>query len=158
MSGAAHITARRRPFIGRRGRLLGWTRLALILSGAAVLSAGCKRPAAAHRYESLDGAVDERNSETGDLRIRIIPPSGGKQRSILCQVTDDSEIYVNDRLASIESIKAGDVIRVVGYRDPNPRLERFVVAFARINRPQTPPAAPEFFRAALRSANRIEEP
>ncbi len=151
MSGAVHITARRRRF-------LGWTRITLILLCAAALSAGCKRSAVAHRYESLDGTVDERNIETGDLRIRIAAASRGEQRSILCQVSHDSEIDINDRLASIESIEAGDAIRVVGYRDPNPRLERFVVTFARINRPQSSPTAPEFFRAALRSANRIEEP
>ena len=53
-------------------------------------------------------------------------------RAIFCDVTKDSEIYINDALSRLEAIEPGDAIEMVGYPDPNPRLGRFVVSYAHV--------------------------
>jgi len=91
----------------------------------------------------LAGRVRESRPETGELTVEVRGPAPGRPAVEICNLTKDSEIYINDRFSSIDQIQVGDAVELLGYRDPNPRLERFVVSFAYVDHPQPPPPAPE---------------
>lgn len=107
-----------------------------------LLFAGCERKSAAPPYQFLEGTVAERHSDTGELQIALAPPRRGAAEPLLafCLVTKDSELYIDDVLGQLDDVQPGDRIDLVVYRDPNPRMERFIVSYGYI-RPLRPPAA-----------------
>jgi hypothetical protein len=108
------------------------------------LAIGCERPRNPHTYTVLSGTVLSRHSETGELLVELSPTSAHRFGSdrIQCVVTKDSEIYINDVFRTLEDIQLGDPIELIGYRESERRLERFVVTLARSEHPLPPPALP----------------
>ena len=95
---------------------------------------------------------------TGEITVEVDRPRKGRQSSVSCVITDDSETYIDEKFSSVEDVRIGDRISLIGYLDPSPRLRRFVVSYARIRRSPKSPAVPDFIRAAIRDAQRAEEP
>ncbi len=108
-------------------------RIAALAVAAAALC-GCDRLRTPSGYETLTGAVVTVPSELGEIVVRVRLGDGLGERLLVCALTKDAETYVNDRFASPQELRAGDVIDLVGYRDPNPQLERFVISFAHVRR------------------------
>ncbi len=116
--------------------------MAGLVAAWAGLSAGCGGSPGTPRYETLTGVVIACKAETGELLVR----TGMLGTETECQVTRDSELYINDGLAQIEEIRAGDAIELTGYRDDNASIARFVVSRADVSRAvrwPKPPVAPD---------------
>src|SRR5262245_40683311 len=105
-----------------------------LLAAAVVLIAGCERKNAPPAYEVREGVVVERHSDTGELAVRVVQQKRDKteERTIFCIVTKDSEVYINDVLSRLDAVNVGDAIEIVGYPEPTPRFERFVISFAHV--------------------------
>jgi hypothetical protein len=108
--------------------------------------AGCEDRPAPHRYGVLAGNVVTCRTDTGELAVRGSRRGAGApdEQTFHCLITSDSEIYMNDKLSSIEDIQLGDAVELVGWWDQTPQLERFVVSFAYFDHPLPPPPRPEF--------------
>ncbi len=132
---------------GRRSTSSAAARLAamVIIAGPLLLAADCTRQSSPSSYEVLNGTVASAQPDTGQLAIR----SGGagaeteRERGVACLLTNDAEVYINDRCTTFDKIAVGDLIELIGYRDPNPRSERFVVSFAYITRTEARPPEPD---------------
>lgn len=118
-------------------------RRACLCLGALGLLGGCERAAAPRLYQTLAGWVVARHAGTGELLVRVGGSGPAREQTVFCVVTKDSEIYVNDMFTTIEAVRIGDAIEVVGYPDPDPRQERFVVSCARIERDLPAPPIPD---------------
>jgi hypothetical protein len=103
-----------------------------------------------NRYNVLAGKVVACHPDTGELTVRVSRRTveGPAEHTLYCVVTRDSEIYVNDKFSAIDEIQLGDAVELVGYRDPNPQLERFVVSFAYFDHPLPAPPRPELTPAS----------
>ena len=113
---------------------------------AACALVGCdERPRPPVRYSVLAGHVVGCYPDTGELTICGLrrTTSGPTEAATYCLVTRDTEIYINDRLSSIEEIQIGDPVELIGRPDPDPQLERFVIAFAYLDQPLPAPPTPE---------------
>ena len=112
---------------------------------AIVCAAGCDKPRPRARYTVLSGKVVACHTDTGELSVRVSRrrPEGPTEETIYCLITRDAEIYVNDKVSSIDEIQLGDAVELVGRRDADPQLERFVVSFAYFDRPLPPPPRPD---------------
>ena len=120
----------------------------ILLTGlvGVLASGGCDRPRGGNRYVALEGQIVACYPETGELSIRASQgPFAGDPGSetLQCVVTKDTEIYIDDRFASIEEVELGQTVELIGYQDLNPRLRRFVVSFVHCSRTKTPPQLPE---------------
>lgn len=119
--------------------------LCTLLAALAAAVAGCDGAPAAREYSVLVGWIESYNVETGDLTLRVTQVTGDRPSAdvVQCQVTRDTEIYVNDMFRTMDHIRVGDRAELVGYHDPNPRIERFVVSYAHLDQRPPPPAPPD---------------
>jgi hypothetical protein len=124
-------------------RVRGLVPLACAL--AAGLNAGCERTRSPRQYATLTGHVLACHTDTGELSVRVPrkQPGTPSEQPIFCVITKDSEIYVDDMFSTMAAIEVNDTIELVGYHDPDPRQERFVVSFAYVDRQLPPPPLPE---------------
>ena len=116
---------------------------------ATLCAAGCDKPLPRARFTVLSGKVVACHTDTGELSVRVSRrrPEGPTEETIYCLITRDAEIYVNDKVSSIEEIQLGDAVELVGRRDPDPQTERFVVSFAYFDHPLPPPPRPDLIAA-----------
>ena len=116
---------------------------------AIVCAAGCDEPRPRARYTVLSGKVVACHTDTGELSVRVSRrrAEGPSEETIYCLITRDAEIYVNDKVSSIDEIQLGDAVELVGRRDPDPRVERFVVSFAYFDHPVPSPSPPDLIPA-----------
>jgi hypothetical protein len=126
---------------------------------AAVCIAGCEPPITPHQYSVVSGKVVTCRTDTGELSVRGTrrTADGPVDETIYCLITRDTEIYVNDKFSSISEIKIGDAVELIGHRDPDPQLERFVVSFAYFDHPLPPPPRPELVPASAPAAEAADE-
>lgn len=124
-------------------------RLLVFLTAIVFATPGCGRGSHGQRYETETGVVTQRQTNTGEITVSSDRPRNGERPSISCIITRDSEIYVDDRLSSIEDVRIGDRIAMVGYREQEPGLEHFIISYGRIQRSSPSSVPPEFMRAAL---------
>ncbi|MEP0846535.1 MAG: hypothetical protein HRF50_06885 [Phycisphaerae bacterium] len=119
---------------------MSWAAIGVL---AALLPLGCDRARPPHEYSVIVGTVESLTTANGDLTVRFTRETGTQADApiVHCQVTRDSEVYIDDRFSALDEIRVGDAIEVVGYRDANPRIDPFVVTFAYVDR--TLPAPPE---------------
>jgi hypothetical protein len=125
-----------------------WARTALVAAAACV--AGCEdRPSPSH-YSVLAGNVVACRTDTGELRVHASrrTAEGPREETFHCLLTRDSEVYIDDRLSSIEEIQLGDAVELVGRWERGPQLERFAVSFAYFDHPLPVPPRPEFAPAS----------
>lgn len=115
----------------------GWVSLASLLLGLA----GCQRAQDNDRYAVLGGRVASLQPTSGEL-ILFPFDAASPGDTLYCVITQDSEIYINDRFSAIEEINIGDAVDLVGYRDTTPPLERFVVATVYVRQARSPASVP----------------
>ena len=114
-----------------------------------ILLSGCDRESGRQDYRALSGVVTERRPDTGELSGPF-KAAGEREPSIVsCLITRDSEVYINDRLGSIEDVRVGDRIAVIGYYEPDPQPARFVISYGRIRRPSSSSSPPAFIEAVF---------
>lgn len=126
-----------------RSRMIDTLGPALAVMPAALL--GCEPAPSAPHYKVLVGTVIACYPQTGELTLRTSPQSPGTQagQRIFCVATRESEVYINDRFASLEQIRIGDAVELVGYVDRDRQLSQFVVSLAYGRHPQPPPPDPQ---------------
>ncbi|MBP9025441.1 MAG: hypothetical protein KBH81_04745 [Phycisphaerae bacterium] len=109
-----------------------------LLAGCSTLSlAGCSRHEPSPPYQALSGVVRAIDCETGELLIRAERPP---DRNLVCVVTKDSELYVNDRFSDLREVRIDDALDAIAYRD----RDRFVLSLVNIRRSEPAPPAPAF--------------
>lgn len=130
------------------------TRIAIAAFTLLAAPAGCERYSAPSYFSVLRGAVRSVNQETGDLSVDAVRRTsrGESITTEYCLLTKDSEIYINDRFASIGQLLIGDQVELIGCRDATAGVDRFHVTYAHFNRPMPP--APSPLNAAVASATR----
>ncbi len=116
---------------------------------AVVLLSGCDRDPRRQNYRTLSGVVTERRPDTGELSGPFKAPGEREPSMVSCLMTRDSEVYVNDRLGSIQDVRVGDHMAVIGYYEPDPQPARFVISYGRIRRPSSSSSPPAFIGAVL---------
>ena len=123
-------------------------RVALPLALLAV--AGCERQQVPDHYSLLAGKIVACHTDTGELHVRGLrrTEDGPAEYTLYCLITRDSEIYINDRVSSIEDIQIGDAVELVGRRDAVSDADRFIVAFAYFDHPLPAPPRPELAPAS----------
>ena len=128
-------------------------RLTVFLTAIVFAALGCERGSRGQQYETETGVVTQRHTSTGEITVSSDRPGDAERPFISCIITRDSEIYVDDRLSSIEDVRIGDRIAMVGYREQAPGLEHFIVSYGRIRRSSPSSVPPEFMRGALSAAD-----
>lgn len=118
----------------------------VVLALTVLSLAGCDDPPSETHYSVFAGKVVACHADTGELRVRMLRagPEGSSEETIYCVVTRESEIYVNDKLSTMNEIQLGDEIELIGHRDPDPQTRRFVVSFAYLDHRLPAPAPPVF--------------
>lgn len=104
------------------------------------LLGGCGEQRPPSEYEIIAGTVEGARPDTGLLTVRT---NDEPQRRLSSVFTKDSELYLDDRFSPVSAIQIGDEIELIGYYDPNPRSDGFVVSIARIRRNVPIPPPPE---------------
>jgi len=128
-------------------RLCSYVAVAAVALGAG----GCEARREPGHYSVLAGEVIACQPDTGELTIRgpRRTAEGPEEQTSYCLITRDSEIYINDRFSSIREIRPGDTVELIVRRDSDPQsgpdagLQRYVVAFAYVDRPLPPAPRPE---------------
>lgn len=150
----------KRNVTARLGPACGW--LLAVGLGAVLTLPGCGRQTPANRHDVLAGSVQSVHAETGQLTVRqsFPRPEIGDNPTVSCLLSSDAEVYINDKFSAIDAIVAGDNIELIGYRDPNPRAERFLVSLVHITRSEPLPPAPDLAGASAASTvpARVQEP
>lgn len=108
---------------------------------AALLCLGaCRRPSALSDYAALAGRISLVRADTLELTVQ---PAGAFRSeaagSVMCLLTRDSELYINDRLADLGELQLGDQVELVGHYQKEPPEKRFVVATGHVARSEPPP-------------------
>ncbi len=140
-----------------RSGMIDTLRFVLTVVPAAAL--GCEPAPSAPHYEVLAGTVIACYPQTGELTLRTGPQSPGTpaEQRVFCVVTRESEVYINDRFASLDQIRIGDAVELVGYVDRDRQLSQFVVSLAYVRHPQPPPPDPESLLAPPATRPRQEQ-
>lgn len=101
----------------------------------------CRRPSTPSEHAALTGRVALVRADTLELTIQPANMFHGRPpRSIMCLLTRDSELYINDRLADLRELQLGDELELVGYyENKDAPEERFVVAAGHVVRSEPPP-------------------
>ncbi|MBU0637410.1 MAG: hypothetical protein KKB50_00980 [Planctomycetes bacterium] len=128
--------------------------------GLAVLFAGCDKHSSPNGYEAIAGVVGTSDAEAGELSLRIATEGrvGPEAQTVFCVVNNHTEIYVNDKLSTIEAIGVGDAIEVIGCHDSSAGLKRFLVSFAYIDRAEPLPPPPDLSTPTSRTTLESGEP
>lgn len=125
--------------MGRRATLVTLGGLVLLCAGGG----DCDRRRNVSDYEVLHGTVTALRADTFDFTVAADNrwTANASPEPVSCLLTNDAEIYVNDKFSDFQEIAIGDAVELVGYRELNPRSERFVVSLANItrNEPLAPP-------------------
>lgn len=118
-----------------------------MLAMLVVQLAGCTEQPPEHHYSVLSGKVISCDAEIGELHVEVTGAANRKSKPdrIHCVVTQDSEVYVNDRFTTLREVHVGDAVELIGYREPDRRLESFVVGFAYFRQPLAPAVVPAIF-------------
>lgn len=136
-----------RTVVSKRRALTGLATIAV------AATTGCERAPVAPAYQAVTGVVETRLLETGELMLRAIGREQRGDELLHCQLTKDTEVYVNDRFTTIQHIEQGDSIELIGYRDPAPQADRFVVTYAYVRHPQEPPPLPKELKGVSATPN-----
>lgn len=133
------LLARFSPAVGVRCAAAALTLLAFCGSS------GCERRPPPRRFDVLTGTVAGLRADTGELTVHtgLERPDGINDQNVTCLITSDAEVYINDKFSSIAEINIGDDVELIGYVDPDPRTERFLVSLARISRSAALPPPPD---------------
>jgi hypothetical protein len=110
--------------------------LMLVPLALLVLQPGCGRAPSTQHYKAISGSVMGCKPDTGEVIVRVMGRDAVYQ-DVVCQVTRDSELFINDRLAGIEEIRLGDTVDLIGYNDVSASIARFVVSSASVVRDST---------------------
>ena len=115
---------------------------------APLLGIACDQPVASRRYQGFVGVVQSTDLETCELFLRLNDQQHARPiaaQTLVWWVDDGSEIYVNDRAATLADVRDGDAAEILGYRgDATDGPDRFVISQAHIKREQRVPSPPDF--------------
>jgi len=109
------------------------------------LSAGCREQPRPREHAVFRGTVESLRADTGQLTVSALGAGQRQQpnQKLSFLLTNDTEVYINDRFTSFDSIEIGDTVELIAYPDPDIREERFVVSLASITRNVPAPAEPD---------------
>ena len=89
--------------------------------------AGCPEKEPKRTYAVREGRVRSVNPETGEVSMTYVDPKTNAKSVIQGRVTQNTEILVNGRSASLDDVRLGEWVKVTGYRE-GPKTDPRVVA------------------------------
>ncbi len=106
---------------------------------------GCGRKEPTNRHDVLAGTVQSLRPDMGQLTVHATTPrpEPDSNPNVQCLLSSDAEVYINDKFSTSDAIVVGDNVELIGYLDPDPRAERFVVCLVYIARSEPLPPAPD---------------
>ncbi len=117
---------------------------ALVVALAAL--SGCPRQSDQKSFIVLTGTLIGIDSKAGELRVKPERGPGGREpRELVCVVTKDSEVYLNNRFSAVSAAVVGDTVELGGRRAAD---ERVVVNFINITRAEPEPPPPRLEAAS----------
>ncbi len=146
---------------------LGAASIRSVALGAFVAAAlcGCRDASMTREYEAAVGSVAfadlPNNYAEGELLLRYeaTPGTAGaapwRLDTQVLRVRPESEIYINDRVATLRDVRADDRVRVTYYWERGSADESAnpVLVLAEIERPLPPPPPPKFSTVTTRPAD-----
>ena len=125
------------------------------------LEIGCDRNVPPnYDYQSYSGVVLARLADSGRLKVQLARAAEGgsdTRQSLDVFVTHDSEFYLNDRFANLETLAVNDKIRLFGYFDQDDP-DQFWVSLAYATRPTPEPPPPALLMpSSAPSSEPVEE-
>ena len=88
---------------------------------------GCREKGPKRAYAVRDGRVRSVNPETGEVSMDYVEPKTNTPIILKGRVTQDTEILINGRSASLDDVRLGDWVKVTGYRE-GPKTDPQLVA------------------------------
>lgn len=128
------------------------------LAVAAGLLSGCARQRPASEHETVAGTIDSVRQDTSELSVSVTEGRDARRAPLLCLLTSDAEIYVNDRFAGFDALQFDDQVELIGYRESSSRGQRFVVTIANVTRAEPPPPAPALVLDSAPAGNQESPP
>lgn len=89
--------------------------------------AGCREKGPKRTYAVREGRVRSVNPETGEVSMTYVDPKTNAKIIIQGRVTQNTEILVNGRSASLDDVRIDEWVKVTGYRE-GPKSDPRVVA------------------------------
>jgi hypothetical protein len=118
------------------------------LVGTVWATPGCSRQGSSYRHELVTGTLESLDAATGQLVLRMNVPGTDDERKLTCLLTNDAEVYVNDVFSGWDALRPGDAAELIGFTDPEPPHERFIVALAHVARALPPVPEPDLTPAS----------
>ncbi|MBK9126455.1 MAG: hypothetical protein IPM13_01460 [Phycisphaerales bacterium] len=117
---------------------------AVLLAASLAAVPACRPPSQPSDYRAIAGVIESLRPDTSELTAR--PTERAADRSgqpLVCVVTNDCEIYINDRAMGFDALRIGDEVEFIGYYEAtNQRGQRFVISLANVSRDEPPPQNP----------------
>ncbi len=117
---------------------------AALLAALLVVVPACRPPAQPSDYRAIAGVIESLRPDTSELTAR--PTERAADRGVqplVGVVTNDCEIYINDRAMGFDALRIGDEVEFIGYYEAtSPRGQRFVISLANVSRDEPPPPNP----------------
>lgn len=112
---------------------------------AAALLSGCQSPPPPPKYAFVTGLVTGCRPDTGEVSVDWLARGAQEPTTLVAHVNEHSELYIDDRLAPLAELHAGDEVELQVYRDQ----DVYVVTTARVRRRAAAPPLPAVLREAL---------
>ena len=89
--------------------------MGVVVTGSTLLP-GCRSKESKKRYRTLEGTVHKIDPATGRVSMSCYVPNVGKTMIIWAEITKETEIYIDGKLADISQIKPDDEVVAEGYK------------------------------------------
>lgn len=100
--------------------------------GGALMIVGCSSKSGADKTYTKKGTIKSIDLSSRKVEVTII--KGGEQRAISGTYTDETNVTINGRAASVKDLKEGDSVEVTGRREGSGTNATFIATSVRVTR------------------------
>lgn len=113
------------------------TSVMAVILGLLVLGGGCSDKESAVVIRQLQGTIEKMDVSSGRVTLRYLHEETGEERLVQGLVTDETEIFVNGRLAKLQDMRIGEHILVHGRVEKIGKDRRITALKIEISRQET---------------------
>jgi hypothetical protein len=114
-----------------------WASTTGTLLGLMVLGGGCSDKESAVVVRQLQGTVEKMDLSSGRVTLRYLHEKTNEERLVQGSVTDETEIFVNGKLATLGDMRLGEHILVHGRVEKIGKERRITALRIDISRQET---------------------